>query len=104
MSSWGYPFLEPAPQLTRYLQSEQFTNFSGYSNAEVDEALAAMQVTRDFDEQYELFTTILEHANEDLPFWPYIVEEAGFLVAPEVHGFELFDQYVIRPDLMWLES
>jgi peptide/nickel transport system substrate-binding protein len=104
VSSWGFPFIDPEPGLFNYAQSEQFTDFSGYSNPEVDAALEAARLTRDNDERAELYREVLTHLAEDVPWWPYSHSEAGFLTVPELHGVDMYHEYVLRADLFWLEQ
>jgi peptide/nickel transport system substrate-binding protein len=104
VSSWGYPFIDPEPGLFNYAQSEQFTDFSGYSNPEVDAALEAARLTRDTDERFELYSEVMTHLAEDVPWWPYSHSEAGFLSVPELQGVAMYHEYVLRPDLFWLEA
>jgi peptide/nickel transport system substrate-binding protein len=104
VSSWGFPFIDPEPGLFNYAQSEQFTDFSGYSNPDVDAALEAARLTRDRDERAELYREVLTHLAEDVPWWPYSHSEAGFLTVPELHGVDMYHEYVLRSDLFWLEQ
>jgi peptide/nickel transport system substrate-binding protein len=104
VSSWGFPFIEPEPGLFNYAHSEQFTDFSGYSNPEVDAALEAARLTRDRAEREELYREVLTHLAEDVPWWPYSHSEAGFLTVPELHGVDMYHEYVLRADLFWLEQ
>jgi peptide/nickel transport system substrate-binding protein len=104
VSSWGYPFIDPEPGLFNYAHSEQFTDFSGYSNPEVDAALEAARLTRDNDERAELYHEVLTHLAEDVPWWPYSHSEQGFLSVPELHGVEMYNESVLRSDLFWLEQ
>lgn len=104
MSSWGYPFLDPDPGLYRFAHSQQSTNFSHYSNAEVDALLDEARLTRDHDARYAAYEKVFAHLAEDLPWLPYYALLSGFAVAPELHDVTLFEESTLRVDLMWLDS
>ena len=102
--SWGFPHMDPEPNLYNNAHSGLFTNYSQYSNPEVDAALEAARQTRDQDERVELYQSVYRMLSEDIPWWPYIRYDVGFLAAPDVHDVVLYHEGVLRSDLLWKES
>jgi peptide/nickel transport system substrate-binding protein len=101
VSSWGFPWMDPEPNLYNYAHTGSFSNYAGYSNPEVDAALEAARVTRDFDERKELYSKVIRQMADDVVWFPTIVSEAGFLAAADVQGVVMYHEYVLRPDLLW---
>jgi peptide/nickel transport system substrate-binding protein len=103
MSSWGFPFLDPAA-LYRFAESTQFTNFAKYANPEVDALLAESLRTQDFDERYAIYEQVFAHLIEDAAWLPYYHLTCGFSVAENLHDVEIFEEATLRVDLMWVEQ
>lgn len=103
-STWGFPYTDPEPGLFDSLHSQGNSNYTGYSNSDVDGWLEAARQTRDLDERRENYDKVFAQVAKDLPWYPYAVYNVGFLVPDDVHGVQLYGEYVLRSDLVWLES
>jgi peptide/nickel transport system substrate-binding protein len=101
VSSWGFPWLDPEPGVYNALRSGLPTNYSKYSNPEVDEALDAARLTDDPDERLEFYKVAFQAASEDLPFFPYVDTTNGFYHSEELHGVEVYEDGILRFDLLW---
>lgn len=104
VSSWGVPVLDPEPGLANAVKTGVFTNFSKYSNAEVDKAIDAARVTGDNAERKKLYDTVWEALARDLPYIPYVETLQGFMVAPKVKGAKLYTDGILRYDLLWIKK
>ncbi len=69
-------------------------SWTGYNNAEVDEALSKVQVTNDQEETKELYSVVDRHVQEDVPmFSAYVISSLGAVnkrvsgATPSVYGF-----------------
>jgi peptide/nickel transport system substrate-binding protein len=94
---------DPEPVLYDFLRPGSPTNVTGYSNAEVNDAMTAGRLARDTAARRESYTHVQLRLNEDLPFWVY--QEAANTIAfrPEVTGIQpisdglvLFDRLGLR--------
>ena len=103
-ASWGFPVLEPEPGLFNAARSGLPTNYSKYSNAEVDKALDAARVTLDTAERKKLYDTVWEALARDLPYVPYADTVNGFVIAPKLRGGKVYTDGILRFDLLWVKK
>jgi peptide/nickel transport system substrate-binding protein len=101
---WGFPVLDPDPGLYNALHSGLVTNVTGYSNPEVDSLLDEARVTADNDARAKLYQQVLVHYTEDMPYWHTLHPTFGYFHADNVKGVELYEDGILRSDLMWLED
>jgi peptide/nickel transport system substrate-binding protein len=104
VSSWGFPTLDPDPGLYNAAKSGLATNYSKYSNPEVDRALDRARVTTDQSERKDLYDTVWEALARDLPYFPYVVTTNGYATSPRVGGAEVYEDGILRVDLIWVTS
>ena len=104
VSSWGFPVLDPEPGLFGAARTGQPTNYSKYSNADVDKALDAGRVSTDPTERKKLYDTVWEALARDLPFAPYVVTTNGFVISPKLRSGTVFTDAILRYDLLWLKK
>jgi peptide/nickel transport system substrate-binding protein len=103
-ASWGVPILEPEPGLFSAVKTGLFTNFSKYSNPDVDKALDAARVTIDTTERKKLYDIVWEALARDLPYLPYVEVTNGFVVNPKVKDAKLYTDGILRYDLLWIKK
>ena len=103
-ASWGFPVLDPEPGLFNAARSGLPTNYSKYSNAEVDKALDAARVTIDTAERKKLYDTVWEALARDLPYVPYADTVNGFVIAPKLRGGTVYTDGILRFVLLWLKK
>lgn len=101
VSSWGFPSVDMDPGLYNAAHSESFNNYGKYVNADVDEKLNQARVTDDDDVRLKLYQEVYEQLAEDLPFYPYVETENGFVMAPHLKGGEVYYDGILRFDLIW---
>jgi peptide/nickel transport system substrate-binding protein len=102
--SWGFPHMDPEPNLYNNAHSGLFTNYSQYSNAQVDAALDEARQTRDQAKRVTLYQQVYRQLAKDVPWWPYLRYDVGFLAAPDVHDVILYHEGILRSDLVWKEQ
>jgi peptide/nickel transport system substrate-binding protein len=100
VSSWGFPFLDPEPSLYAALHSKGYGNYSGYHNDKVDAALDAARATEDVAERQKQYNIVQEQAARDLPYFPYNEQSPGWVSSPKLQGMELYDDGIVRFDLV----
>jgi peptide/nickel transport system substrate-binding protein len=103
-SSWGFPVLDPEPGLFNAAKTGLPTNYSKYSNPEVDKALDAGRISTDPVERKKLYDTVFEALARDLPFIPYAVTINGFIVSPKLRGGTVMEDGILRYDLLWKKA
>jgi len=101
VSSWGFPVLDPEPGLFGAAKTGQPTNYSKYSNAEVDKALDAGRISTDPVERKKLYDIVFEQLAKDVPYVPYAVTINGFVVSPKLRGGTVGSDGILRFDLLW---
>ena len=104
VSSWGFPVLDPEPGLYGAARSGQPTNYSKYSNPDVDKALDAARLITDFTERKKLYDSVWEALARDLPYVPYAVTVNGFVLSPKLRGAKVYTDGILRYDLLWLKK
>jgi ABC-type transport system substrate-binding protein len=100
MAMWGFPWLNADPGLFNPLHSGLATNYARYANPEVDAALDAARVSNDDDERLELYTTVYEHALEDMPFLPFRDPDNGYVLSEDILGGRIYEDGILRLDLI----
>src|SRR5690606_20479075 len=70
MTFWGYPTINPDPDLYQAVFTGQSTNSMGYSSAEVDRLLTEGRSTPDTDARNALYTEMYAQLAADVPFVP----------------------------------
>jgi peptide/nickel transport system substrate-binding protein len=103
-SSWGFPTLDPEPGLYNAARSGLPTNYSKYVNADVDKNLDAARVTLDNTIRYKAYQAVYEQLAKDLPFFPYIVTENSFACSGKLRGCALYEDGILRFDLLWKKA
>lgn len=76
------------PDLAFYNQmhSDSDTNYAGYANPEVDEALEIGRVSADFDERYEAYLVVQQALADDVPFFQIATSPWGWFGSPQLGG------------------
>ena len=100
-SSWGFPVLDPEPGLFNATRTGLPTNYSKYSNPAVDTALDAGRISTDPVARKALYDTVWEALAKDLPFVPYVVTVNGFVLSPKLRGGQVYEDGILRFDLLW---
>ena len=103
-TSWGFPVLDPEPGLFNAAKSGLPSNYSKYSNPEVDKALDAARVTTDQTQRKALYNIVWEALARDLPYVPYIVTTNGFVLSPKLRGGTVYEDGILRFDLLWIKK
>jgi peptide/nickel transport system substrate-binding protein len=101
VSSWGFPYLDPEPGVYNALRTGLPTNYSKYTNPAVDQALDQARVTDDDAARLALYKVAWEAASKDLPYYPYVDTTNGFVVSEDLHGAEVYEDGILRFDLLW---
>ena len=89
---YTYAPVDPYPDVAWLLGGEG--SWTGYGDAQVDEALRATQLTRDMEETKQLYSTVDKKVQEDVPMISaYIISAQGAVnkrltgAVPSVYGF-----------------
>jgi peptide/nickel transport system substrate-binding protein len=104
MHTWGFPWIDPDPGLYNGFKPGAITNYSRWANPEVDAAIEAARQTTDFDERYAQYEIAQRLFAEDLPYLPYSHPSNGFLYHDNVHDASLYEDGILRMDLLWLDA
>lgn len=104
VTTWGFPYTDPEPGLFDAVHSQGSSNYTGYANTDVDSWLEATRATREEAERRENYDKVFAQLAEDLPWYPYAVYISGFLVPDHVHDVQIFGEYVLRSDLLWVDD
>jgi peptide/nickel transport system substrate-binding protein len=100
-SSWGFPAVEPEPGIYNAAKTNSGFNYSKYSNAEVDKLLDAARASTDNTLRYENYKKVFDQLAKDLPFFPYIVTQNSFVCSPKLQGCSVYEDGILRFDLLW---
>lgn len=98
---WGNPMPEPEPGLSLLVRTGSVSNFSHFSNPDIDVLIDEQRVVADPDVRLPLLRDIFAMLAHDLPYFPYMVSEYTFVVNPDVHGIVLHEDGILRGDLVW---
>src|SRR6059036_439053 len=100
----GLPGARPRAGSLQRRKSGLPTNYSKYSNADVDKALDAGRITTDQTERKKLYDTVWEALARDLPYVPYVVTTNGFVLSAKLRGGTVFTDGILRFDLLWMKK
>ncbi|HVJ96450.1 MAG TPA: ABC transporter substrate-binding protein [Acidimicrobiia bacterium] len=103
-SSWGFPVVAPDPGVYNAADSKALTNYSKYKNAEVDALIAQARVSADDEANAELFQEVFAQLATDIPYYPYVKTTNGFVLSPELKGGAVYEDGILRFDLLWLKK
>jgi peptide/nickel transport system substrate-binding protein len=101
VSSWGFPTQDPEPGLWSAAYSKSFNNYSKYNNPEVDKAIDQARVITDQAQRKALYDTVWEALARDIPYYPYVKTANGFVLSPDLKGGEVYEDGILRFDLLW---
>jgi peptide/nickel transport system substrate-binding protein len=104
LSLWGYPTAYPDPDLYQGIRSGLPTNMTRYANATVDQLLDQARQSGDSDARAGLYRQVYDQLAKDLPFRPTGHPPNGFVVAPKLQGMQLYQDGIIRSDLLWVST
>ena len=99
---WGFPWLNPDPGLYNPLRSGLPTNYSRYENADVDAALDGARATDDQDERAGLYAEVFAQVVVDMPYLPLRDPDNGYVLDPSVVGGHVYEDGILRVDLISL--
>ena len=72
-----------------------------YTNPAVDTALDAGRISTDPVARKALYDTVWEALAKDLPYVPYVVTVNGFVLSPKLRGGQVYEDGILRYDLLW---
>jgi peptide/nickel transport system substrate-binding protein len=101
VSSWGFPTQDPEPGLWSAVYSKSLNNYSKYNNPEVDQAIDQARVITDQAQRKALYDTVWEALAKDLPYYPYVKTVNGFVTSPDLRGGVVYEDGILRFDLLW---
>ncbi|HEX7096775.1 MAG TPA: ABC transporter substrate-binding protein [Acidimicrobiales bacterium] len=101
VSSWGFPMPEMDPGLYNSVHSASFNNYSEYKNPEVDAWIEQARATDDLDTRVGLYQNVFRALARDIPFYPYVETVNGFVTSPDLHGGKVYEDGILRFDLLW---
>jgi peptide/nickel transport system substrate-binding protein len=104
VSSWGFPVVAADPGPYNSAFSQALTNYSKYSNPDVDAALLEARATDDKATQTEAIQRVFTQLAKDIPYYPYVETANGFVTSPELHGTEVYEDGILRTDLLWKDG
>jgi peptide/nickel transport system substrate-binding protein len=100
-TSWGFPTLDNDPGLYNAARSGLPTNYSKYSNPDVDKALDAARLTTDASARAASYKTVYEALARDVPWFPYTITTNGYMFKGNVKGGVMYEDGIPRVDLLW---
>jgi peptide/nickel transport system substrate-binding protein len=101
VSSWGFPVLDPDPGLYASAHSKSINNYSKYNNPQVDAWLDEARLSTDDTARKALYDKVWEQLAKDIPFYPYVRTENGFVTSPDLGGTSVVLDGILRFDLLW---
>ena len=104
VSSWGFPVVATDPGVFNAAYSAAFTNYSKYKNEKVDALIDQGRTIRDPDESAKIYQQVFDILAEDLPFYPYVKTTNGFVLSPDLKGGQVYEDGILRFDLLWLNK
>lgn len=104
VNSWGFPITSADPGIYNSVFSKSLNNYSKYNNAEVDQMLLDARVNPDAAKGLDDYKKIFVQLAKDIPFYPYLKTVNGFVTSPKLHGAALYEDGVLRTDLLWKEA
>lgn len=100
MTFWGYPTVNPDPDLYQATVTGLSTNSMGYSNPEVDRLFTEARSTPDTDARNALYADLYAQLAADVPFVPIRHGQNGFVIDDGLTIPELYSDGIPRMDLM----
>jgi len=85
---WGSPF-DPDDHTYKVFGTDKGSNYSGYSNPSVDEALTKARQTGDAEERKAFYDAFQEEMTRDLPYTFLTYIDAVYVVNQEISGMDL---------------
>jgi peptide/nickel transport system substrate-binding protein len=101
VSSWGFPFTDPEPDLYNATHSGLPTNYSKYNNPAVDAALDTARKTADNAARLTQYKIVWQALAKDVPYFPYLLVTNGFITSKNLHGAKVYGDGILRFDLIW---
>lgn len=101
--TWGNQILTPSDYLY-YVHTGEQRNVGKYSNLAVDKALDAALASLNPKERLENYRAAIEQLVVDVPYVTYGTRQASTIYADGVHGVKLFNDGLIRYELMWTSN
>jgi peptide/nickel transport system substrate-binding protein len=103
VSSWGFPTLDPDPGLFNAAKGGLPTNYSKYNNPAVNKALDDARLSNDQATRKQLYDSVWEALARDLPYLPYVVTTNGYVLSPKLQGGKVYEDGILRVDLLWMK-
>ncbi|MCZ7526301.1 MAG: ABC transporter substrate-binding protein [Acidimicrobiia bacterium] len=85
------------------LHSGSNSNWTAYSDPEVDEALVTGRTSTDEQTRREAYSLVQEHLAADVPLFVLNATPWGYMGRPEVHGVGMMQNAIFQPSVVWLE-
>ena len=104
VSSWGFPVMDPDPGLYNSAHSASFNNYAKYKNADVDAAIMEARSLRSVEERVPLYQDVFRQLAQDIPYYPYVKTVNGFVTSPDLNGAKVYEDGILRFDLLWKSS
>ncbi|MEV1128703.1 ABC transporter substrate-binding protein [Agromyces sp. NPDC049794] len=104
MSAQIVPVTDPEPNLAKLLRTDGQTNYMGYSNPDVDDALDAGRDSTDAGERAEAYAEVERLVVEDVPVLPIRNQEAYTVHAAALQGLTLHGDGSLLFDRLWLAA
>ncbi len=101
ITTWGLPWTDPEFLFYSRFHSGLSSNLGKYSNPVVDQGLDAGRATTDPAARKAAYQPVFEQLAKDLPYIPNNNPSYGYVLAADVHGGQIYEDGVIRPDLLW---
>jgi len=104
VNSWGFPVTSPDPGIYNSVFSKSLNNYAKYNNPDVDALLMAARVNPDPAKALEDYKKVFVQLAKDIPFYPYLKTRNGFVTSPKLHGAAVYEDGILRTDLLWKEA
>jgi len=104
VSSWGFPVVAPDPAIYNSAFSTALTNYSKYSNPDVDQWILDARTTDDATKALDDYHQVFAQLAKDIPYFPYVNTTNGFVTSPDLHGATVYEDGILRTDLIWKQS
>ena len=104
VSSWGFPVVSADPAIYSSVFSTSRNNYSKYNNPEVDKLILDGRTNGDPAAALEDYKKVFTQLAKDIPYYPYVKTVNGFVTSPKLHGAAVYEDGILRTDLIWKES
>jgi peptide/nickel transport system substrate-binding protein len=95
---------DPDPGLYNSAYSKSLNNYSKYNNAQVDSLLDQARLTTDDTKRKVLYDQVWEQLAKDVPYYPYVKTNNGFVVSPKFGGGDVILDGILRFDLLYKKA